>query len=91
MEGNRFNGQIMSIKNQCLYISIPTEKKNNQFSSIGRLHMTECSSLEEFNASTLGDRIDVKILKVTEDEANSRTWIELTSNKKHMAKPHGLD
>ena len=53
--------------------------------------MTECSSLDEFNSSTLGNRIDVKILKVTEDKANVRTWIELTRKEKHMQKPHGLD
>lgn len=53
--------------------------------------MTECPSSNEFNSSTLGDRIDVKILKVTEDEANGRTWIELTRNEKHMQKLQGLD
>jgi hypothetical protein len=53
--------------------------------------MTECSSYNEFTSSTVGDRIDVKILKVEEDRANSRTWIELTRNQKHMAKLQGLD
>ena len=50
--------------------------------------MTECSSLDEFNSISLGNRIDVKILKVTEDKANVRTWIELTRKEKHMQKPH---
>jgi ribosomal protein S1 len=81
-EGIRFNGQIKSIKHQCLYISIASEKKSN--SSIGRLHMTECSNYNEFSSSAVGDRLDVKILKVTEDKANGRTWIELTRNQKHM-------
>jgi len=89
-EGIRFNGQIKSIKHQCLYVSIPSANKKS-FSSIGRLHMTECSSHNEFTSSAVGDRIDVKILKVTEDQANGRTWIELTRNQKHMAKLQGLD
>lgn len=28
-EGTRFNGQIKSIKNQCLYVSVPSANKNN--------------------------------------------------------------
>ena len=89
-EGIRFNGKIMSIKHQCLYISIASSNQKGH-TSIGRLHMTECASYKEFTTSTVGDRIDVKILKVTEDEANGRTWVELTRNQKHMQKLVGLD
>jgi len=54
----------MSIKNQCLYVSVPSAKNGKMFSNIGRLHMTECASIKEFTSSAVKDRIDVKILKV---------------------------
>lgn len=53
--------------------------------------MIECQSYNEFNSYAVGDRIDVKVLKITEDEANNRTWIELSRNQKHMQKLQGLD
>jgi hypothetical protein len=51
--------------------------------------MIECQGSTEFNSFASGDRVDCKILKVSEE--NGRTWIELTRNEKHMAKLNGLD
>ena len=43
-EGTKFNGMIKSIKNQCMYVSVPSAQKGKMFSNIGRLHITECAS-----------------------------------------------
>lgn len=90
-EGIKFNGQIKSIKNQCMYIQVPSAQKNNRFTCIGRLHMIECQGPNEFKQYVVGDRIEVKILKVTHEESKDRTWIELTRNENHMQKVQGLD
>ena len=41
-EGIKFTGPIKSIKNQCMYIQVPSAQKKNQYTCIGRLHMIEC-------------------------------------------------
>lgn len=79
-EGIKFMGQIKSIKNSCMYIQVPQAK------GIGRLHMVECPKFEQY---TVGDKIEAKILKVTQE--SDRTWIELTRNPTHMSKAQGLD
>lgn len=44
-EGVKFNGQIKSIKNQCVYVQIPSaQEKGGQRMCIGRLHMIESES-----------------------------------------------
>lgn len=53
--------------------------------------MVECQSSKEFEQYTVGDKVEAKILKVTQDEAKGRTWVELTRNKAHMAMSQGLD
>lgn len=73
-------GLIKSIKNSCMYIQVPQAK------GIGRLHMVECPKFEQY---TVGDKIEAKILKVTQEK--DRTWIELTRNATHMSKVQGLD
>ena len=90
-EGIKFNGQIKSIKNQCMYIQVPGAQEKNQYACIGRLHMIECQRSNEFKQYVVGDRIEAKILKVTHDESKGRTWIELTRNENHMQKVQGLD
>lgn len=59
--------------------------------SIGRLHMIECPSYKDFKQYAVGDRIDAKILKITQDKAHNRAYIELTAHPSHMQKLVGLD
>jgi len=83
-EGTKFMGQIKSIKQQWLYVQLPKVGSSSKAVNIGRLHMIECKSTQEFNSFAVGDRIEAKILKVVQD--SQRTWIELTRGEKHMAK-----
>jgi hypothetical protein len=46
--------------------------------------MIECQGDNEFKQYVVGDRIETKILKVTNDEAKGRVWVELTRNYSHM-------
>lgn len=70
-----------------MYIQIPSsQEKGAQRMSIGRLHMIESASYTEFKSYAIGDRIDAKILKITQDTTQNRTYIELTANPNHMQK-----
>jgi len=90
-EGVKFSGQIMSIKNQQMYVQIPSASKTKGVMSIGRLHLVECQSSVDFNQYSVGDRIEAKILQVVYDKTHDRTWIELTRREEHMQKVQGLD
>jgi len=74
-----------------LYVQLPKSVANPKVTNIGRLHMIECQSTNEFKSFAVNDRIECKVLKMSEDASNDRTWIELTRNEKHMAKLVGLD
>lgn len=53
---------------------------------IGRLHRIETQG-EEYANFKIGDRITVKVLKVTEDEG--RSMIELTRRAEHLKASNG--
>lgn len=89
-EGIRFQGSIKSIKNQTMYVQVPTGKASKEV-VIGRLHMIECQNTKEFEQYTVGDKVEAKILKITKDEAKGRTWVELTRRKAHLNKTLGLN
>jgi len=63
--------------------------KTGKEARIGRLHLLECSSITEFKSMAVGDRIEAKILKISQE--GDRTWIELTKKHQHMTKIQGLD
>jgi len=60
-EGASINGVVKSIKGHCMFVQVGHSGKTPQ---IGRLHRIE-SQEADFKMS-LGERITVKILKVTE-------------------------
>lgn len=60
--------------------------QNGRVPQIGRLHKIEAQE-GDFSKIGLGDRISVKILKVTQD--SDRQLIELTRRKEHMDMPSG--
>jgi ribosomal protein S1 len=89
--GIKVNGQIKSIKAQCIYVQLPKSQENPKQVQIGRLHMIECQSISEFKSFAVNDRIECKILHIQKDKGTDRTWIEMTRSEKHLVKHEGLD
>ncbi len=60
-EGSSVNGVLKSIKGNCMFIQIGS---NGKIPQIGRLHRIEAKP-EDFGIMKPGDRVQVKVLKVT--------------------------
>ena len=94
-EGASVTGVLKSIKGHCLFVQVGL---SGRIPTIGRLHRIETQKAE-FDQFKIGDRIQVKVLRVMKGKyrqcsetsvENGKTWIELTRREAHL-KAHGLD
>lgn len=82
-EGASVNGVLKSIKGHCMFVQVGHQGKVPQ---IGRLNRIE-SQANDFANTKVGDRLNVKVLKVTQDD--NRQMIELTRRQEHLELPSG--
>jgi len=79
------NGVLKSIKGNCCFVQVGQQ---GRLPTIGRLHKIETPD-SNFNSMTIGERIQVKILKVSQDAQSDRLLIELTRRPEHLTLPTG--